>query len=60
MKTIQSFLSALASFLKLDEASLLAAERRREEAYLAGASDIYELEARQRAWDKRTRVAFPV
>lgn len=58
MKHIQSFLNALLRALKLDEASVFEFERRREEAFLADAADIYELEARQRAWAQRSKTSF--
>ena len=58
-KHIQSVLNALLRLLKLDEASVFEFERRREEAYLADSADIYELEARQRAWQQRNTPSFP-
>ncbi len=59
MMTLKTLLARLANLLKLDDESFFEAERRREEKFLAGAADIYELEARQRAWNQRTRHAFP-
>ncbi len=59
MMTIKTLLARLANLLKLDDESFFEAERRREEKFLSGAADIYELEARQRAWNRRTQSAFP-
>ena len=58
MSTITSLLKRLLQFFTVDRERLLDAERRRQEAYLAQATSLSELEARQRAWDRRSGAAF--
>ena len=60
MSTITSLLKRLLQFFTFDRERLLDAERRRQEAYLAQATSLSELEARQRVWDRRSGAAFPI
>lgn len=60
MAVIKRLLNRVVPFFHFDCAPLFDAERRREEAFLAEASSLSELEARQRAWDRRSGAAFPL